>query len=189
MVHIGPLVKTQKTWPFLRSSSCTCNCQRVRITVHLIGAVPTVPVSVTSQAEVQTFPLNVAVDLGVIADQRRTGSLVTAVLAVSVSVTLVVGVSALSLAGAAELRGRAHLGRTGSLVTEVITVCDLVTLPGLGDTEAGTEAAELLLAAGLVRGDLDDNLVRIVSTVICSIMFLLAWNTPSVITPELCGLA
>ena len=185
MVHIGPLVKTQKTWPFLRSSSCTCNCQRVRITVHLIGAVPTVPVSVTSQAEVQTFPLNVAVDLGVRADQRRTGSLVTAVLAVSVAVTLVVGVSALSLAGAAELRGRAHLGRTVSLVTEVITVRDLVTLPGLGDAEAGTEAAELLLAAGLVRGDLDDNLVRIVSTVICSIMFLLAWNTPSVIAPEL----
>ena len=114
-----------------------------------------------------------------------TVSLVTAVLAVSVSVTLVVGVSALSLAGAAELRGQAHLGRTGSLVTEVITVRDLVTLPGLGDAEAGTEAAELLLAAGLVRGDLDDNLVRIVSTVICSIMFLLAWDTPSVIAPEL----
>ena len=189
MGHIGPLVNTQNTGQCLRDSSCASNCQRIRITVQLIRAVPTVTVSVTFQTEVQTFPLTVAVDLGGRADQRRAGSLVTAVLAVSVSVTLVVGVNALSLAGAAELRGRAHLGRTVSLVTEVITVRDLVTLPGLGDAEAGTEAAELLLAAGLVRGDLDDNLVRIVSTVICSIMFILAWNTPSVITPELCGLA
>ena len=128
-------------------------------------------------------------ELRVRADQGRTASLVTAVLTVLVAVTLVAGLDTLPQVRAGELSRGADLGGTLSLVTEVLTVRDPVTLPGLGETLVGTVAAELFCAAGLVSRDSNLLLIRIISTVVITIIYPQATDTLSISALKLIGLA
>ena len=112
------------------------------------------------------------------ADQGRTVSLVTAVWTVRVSVTLIAGLDTVEQTGALELSGGAGEGGTLCLISPVFTVRHSVTLPGLGQTQA----RHWTLVLRWTAGNLNILLVRIVSTVVSSIISPTGTYTLSIIT-------
>ena len=189
MGDICDLVNTHHIRQFLTGSSCAGYCHSLRITLSaLISFVPAVNKAITPETEVDTAPDSGTGELRGRTDQGRTVSLVTGVPTVRVAVTLVVSGHTLPPTGARPLCRGADYGGTLSLVSPVLTVRDPVTPPGLGQTQgrAGVRcrAVELIRAASLVN----ILLVRIISTVIISIIYPSVCNTLSVITLKLSSL-
>ena len=141
--------------------------------------------SITPETDVNTLPDSGTGELRVRADQGRTVSLVTAVWTVRVSVTLIAGLDTVEQTGALELSGGAGEGGTLCLISPVFTVRHSVTLPGLGQTQA----RHWTLVLRWTAGNLNILLVRIVSTVVISIISVTSIYTLSIIALELILLA
>ena len=159
--------------------------------VGLVALILAVRSSITvpafGHANAALLALELRVLVALVGSEDGTALLVTAVVTVRNAVTLVALVYTLLQVGTFELGGGAGDWRTAGLVRVVEAVIVTVTVPGLGDTVAGTLACELDVAAGLVLAGVV--LVRVVSTVIFSVALPGHRNTSAVTALELRGLA